>query len=195
MAILGPKKAIPPLAAARLQRWALILAAYNYHLEFKPTQHHSNADGLSRLPLQQQTACKYSSAASVFNITQINTLSITASTVQQATRRDPIMSKALYYTQTGWPSEVPAVLQPYFVRKDELSIEADCLLWGIRVIISQSLQEAMLKELHRDHPGTSKMKSLARCHIWWPGLDADIEHLARSCEACHSVNKHHLQHP
>ena len=98
MAILGPKKAIPPLVAARLQRWALILAAYNYHLEFKPTQHHSNADGLSRLPLQQQTACDYSSAASVFNITQINTLPITASTVQQATR-DPIVSKALYYTQ------------------------------------------------------------------------------------------------
>ena len=32
--ILGPKKGIPSLAAARLQRWALILSAYNYQIEF-----------------------------------------------------------------------------------------------------------------------------------------------------------------
>ena len=47
----------------------------------------------------------------------------------------------------------------------------------------------MLQELHRDHPGTSKIKALARCHIWWPGLDADIERLARSCVSCQSVKQ------
>ena len=45
LAILGPKKGVPSLAAARLQRWALLLSAYNYELEFKPTEQHSNADG------------------------------------------------------------------------------------------------------------------------------------------------------
>ena len=34
LAILGPKKGIPSLAAARLQRWAILLSAYNYQLEF-----------------------------------------------------------------------------------------------------------------------------------------------------------------
>ena len=51
LAILGPKKEIPSLTAARLQRWAILLSAYNYTLEFKPTALHGNADGLSRLPL------------------------------------------------------------------------------------------------------------------------------------------------
>ena len=32
--ILGPKQGIPTLAAARLQRWAIILSAYDYDLEF-----------------------------------------------------------------------------------------------------------------------------------------------------------------
>ena len=32
--ILGPKKGIPSLAAARLQRWAWILSAYTYEIEF-----------------------------------------------------------------------------------------------------------------------------------------------------------------
>ena len=37
MTILGPKTGVPPLAAARLQRWALLLSAYEYDLEFRPT--------------------------------------------------------------------------------------------------------------------------------------------------------------
>ena len=49
--ILNPRKGIPSLAAARLQRWVLILASYQYEIEFKPTDKHSNADGVSRLPL------------------------------------------------------------------------------------------------------------------------------------------------
>ena len=32
--ILGPKKGTPPLAAARLQRWAVLLSAYKYQIEF-----------------------------------------------------------------------------------------------------------------------------------------------------------------
>ena len=44
--ILGPKQGIPALAAARLQQWALILAAYSYDIKFKSTEDHANADGL-----------------------------------------------------------------------------------------------------------------------------------------------------
>lgn len=51
MTILGPKKGIPTLSAARLQRWALILSAYQYDIIFRQTQDHANADGLSRLPV------------------------------------------------------------------------------------------------------------------------------------------------
>ena len=50
--ILGPTKGIPPIAAARLQRWAVQLAAYTYDIQFKSTHDHENADTLSRLPLQ-----------------------------------------------------------------------------------------------------------------------------------------------
>ena len=42
--ILNPRKGIPSLAAARLQRWAIILSAYQYEIEFMYTQDHSNAD-------------------------------------------------------------------------------------------------------------------------------------------------------
>ena len=42
--ILGPKQGIPPFAASRLQRWALILAGYDYKIEYKSTT--ANADML-----------------------------------------------------------------------------------------------------------------------------------------------------
>ena len=60
-AILGPKKGIPSLAAARLQRWAIILSDYEYDIQYKSTEEHSNADGLSRLPLRERSPpqCKY----------------------------------------------------------------------------------------------------------------------------------------
>ena len=41
--ILGAKKGIPPIAVARLQRWALQLAAYSYEIEFKSTRDDGNA--------------------------------------------------------------------------------------------------------------------------------------------------------
>lgn len=50
LAILGSKKCLPTLAAARLQRWAIFLLGYQYDLEFRPTGKHCNADGFSRLP-------------------------------------------------------------------------------------------------------------------------------------------------
>ena len=40
-AIFGPKKGIPSLAAALLQRWAVLLLIYTYDIQYKPT--HSTA--------------------------------------------------------------------------------------------------------------------------------------------------------
>ena len=48
--ILGPKRGIPALAASRLQRWSILLAAYTYDIEYRASHNHRNADVLSRLP-------------------------------------------------------------------------------------------------------------------------------------------------
>ena len=49
-------KAVPTMASPRIQRWALLLAAYDYELVYKDGQNHCNADGLSRLPLPDTIA-------------------------------------------------------------------------------------------------------------------------------------------
>ena len=106
--MLGPKNAILSLAAARLQRWAIILAAYSYEIEYKSTQNHANADSLSHLPLK--VTDNSIDEANIFNIVQAEAMQVTAQKVATATQRDPFLSQVYHYTQSGWPTEVDDVL-------------------------------------------------------------------------------------
>ena len=157
--ILGPKKGIPSLAAARLQRWAVLLSAYDYVIRYKSTHSHGNADGLSRLPLPSETTSSDPDSASTFNIGQIQALPVTATAIQTATRRDPVLSRVFTYVRDGWPNQVEKELQPFSTRQLEISSEGGCLLWGLRVIVPKALQPATLKALHETHPGISRMKT------------------------------------
>lgn len=88
--IFGPKKGIPPLAAARLQRWAILLSAYQYEIKFR---NHGNADGLSRLPVNVEGE-EVPGDVEVFNVGQVDALPVTAQQLGQATRSDPILALA-----------------------------------------------------------------------------------------------------
>ena len=183
--ILNPRKGIPSLAAARLQRWAIILSAYQYEIEFKYTQDHSNADGLSWLPLLTVNSPKGQSPhVDVFNVGQLDSLPVTAQQLGQATRKDVILSKVWRYSKSGWPQKVPDCLRPYWNRRNELTLEGDCLMWGIRVVVPRKLQDNVLHELHREHQGIARMKANARSYVWWPGLDQSLENIARDCASC-----------
>ncbi|KAL5506647.1 hypothetical protein EMCRGX_G008350 [Ephydatia muelleri] len=102
--ILGPKTGVPPLATARLQRWALLLSAYEYDLEFRPTAQHANADGLSRLPSLYHIADAgtATSDSDVFNVGQIEALPVTAMQLRKVTRQDPILSKVVTDFYKEW---------------------------------------------------------------------------------------------
>ena len=190
LAILGPKAGIPSVAAARMQRWAFLLSAYQYDIIFKPTAEHCNADGLSRLPQGQPPQTELPSEVTMFNIGQIHTLPISASHVQRATKGDPILSKLYRLVRDGWPNHInDPDLTPYWAVRNELTLEGDCILRGIRVVVPPKLHQEVLQELHLSHPGIQRMKLLARSHVWWPCIDQDIQELVKSCPACQEVKQ------
>ena len=67
----------------------------------------------------------------LFNVYQIVSLPVTEVHMQTATRRDPVLGTVLRYTQQGWPSQVSEDLKPYWMRRNELTIEKGILLRGL----------------------------------------------------------------
>lgn len=42
--------------------------------------------------------------------------------------------------------------KPYFIRRQDLSSEQGCILWGQRVIIPPVYQQKVMEDLHHEHP-------------------------------------------
>ncbi|XP_054279051.1 uncharacterized protein K02A2.6-like [Macrosteles quadrilineatus] len=183
--LLGPTKAVPTLAAARIQRWALTLSAYDYTIRYKKGSDISNADALSRLPCKNTEEDE--GDINFFSTTQ---LPITYKEIGLATKFDPILSKVMEFTTNGWPSHVDdAALKNYTDKTMQLSTEKNCLLWGSRVIIPPTHRKEILILLHSEHPGESKMKALARSYVWWPKIDQEIEEMVKECKICQMTRK------
>lgn len=68
----------------------------------------------------------------------------------------------------------------------QYTIQKNVLFRGNRVVIPAALQKSVLQELHTGHFGVVKMKKLARGICWWPGIDVQIENLAKSCSSCNT---------
>ncbi|UYV81492.1 K02A2.6-like, partial [Cordylochernes scorpioides] len=179
--ILGSRSGIPTLSTSRLQRWALILSAYTYDIKFRRTQDHGNADLLSRFPVGCEEIPRLNN---VYALSYVEELPITAEEIATETEKDEVLSLAKFYTQQGWPEKVADHLRPYFQRKLELTVDGECLVWGMRVVIPPSLRIKMLNCLHETHSGMNKMKAVARSHFWWPNLDTQIEFLVNKCRSC-----------
>ena len=123
--ILGPKQGVPPLAAARLQRWEIILTAYQYRLEFISGPSNVEADMLLRLPLQVDVI---DPNEQIYGIDYLEQLPITAKEVAKETTLDPVLRKVFTYTVQGWPYQRNTELFPYSRKANKLSVDNGCLL-------------------------------------------------------------------
>ena len=182
VSIFGPKTGVPPLSAARMQRWCLILVVYQYEIEYPRSAEHANADALSRLV---SSSADDRLDVDEYFISYVDELPITARDIASARRKDLVLARVYDSTSHGWHSVVAdPVLQPYFSRKHELSVGQGCVLLGLRVVISEAYRVRLLDDLHQEHHVICRKKSLARGYFWWPGLDLAIGERVRACHVC-----------
>ena len=193
LGLLSEGKPIPSMCAARMQRWALLLASYDYTLEYRKGIHNGNADCLSRLP--QKETVLISHAENHIMMMELSSAPIVFKDVQAYSKSDPVISRVIDFVVNGESSYINEAgnseINKYMRRFYELTVEDGTLLRGNRVIIPPTLRDTVLNELHDTHPGICRMKALARSYVWWPGIDNDIETLVKECEPC----QHHQNMP
>ena len=109
--IFHPNKGIPEMAASRLQRWEIILSSYDYEVKYQPSTLHGNADGLSRLPLQNEPVEQDDSREIVCALEerQLQSLPIQTPDIRIATSKDPTLSQVYSYTMRGWPNTAHSI--------------------------------------------------------------------------------------
>jgi len=184
--LLNESKAVPTIASACIQRWALTLSMYEYTLKFKSGTTNSNTDALSRLPLPEAPT-ETPLPSELVLMEHLSLGPLTATQIKTMTCKDPTLSRVYLYILHGWPHTTDDhILQSYLSRRKELSIFDGCILWGNQVVIPTAGRQAILEELHESHQGASRMKGRARMVVWWPNLDKEIEDLVSSCNACQS---------
>jgi len=121
----------PTLASARIQRWALTLGTYDYSIQYKPGPDHSNADVLSRLPLLESTPHIPTPGENITALTMLESLPVTSREIRKWTDRDPILSKERVLLRNRWKHTSEEALKPYQQRHSELSLQDNCVLWGL----------------------------------------------------------------
>ena len=172
--IFGPKCGIPLTAASRLQRWAYFLSGFEYVIEWIKTSQNGNCDALSRLPIKDDTA--------IFGEESIH-----MNYMSESTTGIEILSIIIRFCIVGWHNDNITLSEEekkYFIKRDELAVEENCLFWGLRIVIPSNLRRKLLDDFHVSHLGIGKIKALARSYVWWPGIDTDIENLVKSCKIC-----------
>jgi hypothetical protein len=129
--LFNESKQIPTLASARIQRWALTLAAYQYTMKYKPGKSMEVADALSRLPLKDSIPdSQVPLPGELYHLLyHLDQSIVTASQIRVWTDQDPLLSRVRKLVEHGWDITNPTSdLIPFHNRFTELSVLDGCLL-------------------------------------------------------------------
>jgi transposase InsO family protein len=186
--LLGSKTALPKVAANRLNRWSIILSAYNYEIEYIAGSSNRTADVLSRLPSHDRISDN-EKASSLLHL-RLKDLPVSAKELKAQSLADPTLMKVRECIDRGWPTKDSITddeLFTYYEKRDELAIESGIILWRGRMVIPSKLRQAVMSMLHDGHPGVVAMRELARFSVWWPQIDIAVENYVKSCQSCQAA--------
>ena len=159
------------------------------NISYKPGASHANADGLSRLHLDNTIGEVPLPGDVLLIFRTLEGTHVTANQTRKWTDTDPVLSHVRRNLLRGWVKADEPELRPYEMRASELSVQDGCVMWGSRVVIPKKGREAVITLLHEQHPGITLMKKLARGYIWWPGMDQELQAAVKVCDQCQEHQK------
>lgn len=184
MTLFEEHKCLPTVAGSRIQWWTIILSPYNYHIVYHKSEDHSSADELLHiLHVRDSDVGTEEILVHIHALLNIH-VHLNATQVARVTRTDRALSKVFRYIVKGRPGEVAEELRVYYAKRDKLSVEQGCVLWGTRVIVPFKLKRVVLKEIHTGYLGIVKMKALTCKYVWWSKVNTYVEKISKECETC-----------
>ena len=194
--LFSATKGVPVLASLSIQRWALILVAYDYSFSHKPGKDIGHADAMRRLSLRESSGFVPIPEDTELLMEFLDSSPVTAEEIRQWTDHDPVLSRVHHYITNGWPGSPDTRLQAYSLCKSELSVQDGVILWGSRVVVPPPGRSRVLEMLHEAHLGMVRMKTFARSYVWWPTLDLETtDHNCNSCQANAKLPSSSAMHP
>ncbi|CAB3985107.1 Transposon Tf2-9 poly [Paramuricea clavata] len=181
--IYSPKGKPPP----RIERWVLRLQPYRFKVVHMPGKTNP-ADVLSRLPISGQPTRERNVAEEYINFITEKAVpkAMTLEQISKATQDDVILQRVQQcLLHNHWPDNPD--LQRFAKVRDELSASQGLLLRGTRIVVPKCLRHQTLSLAHEGHQGIVRTKQLLRQKVWWPGIDAEVETLVKTCLPCQST--------
>lgn len=167
----------------RLQRYIMELAIYDFDIVYRPSAKMGNADFCSRFPLPNEVPRDLQRDC-VKNINITGELPLDYTVIAKETLRDEFLQQILSFLRNGWPKKMNRQFRDVYSNHQDLEVVDSCLLFQDRVVIPMKLQGSVLKLLHRNHAGITKIKQLARRSVYWYGMNGDIEDFVKACCVC-----------
>ena len=186
--ILNPLKCLSKTTSARLTRWAIRLAAFDYEIEFVPGRRLQDADALSRLDScstkeMENSYCVESIFESDFEVGILS-----RDEILEATTSCNLLKRIKNRIRSGRWGQVSQSERPFKSVREALSIEDDILEYGTITVVPQMLRRRVLESAHEvAHPSVKLTTAHIARELWWPGMIRDIDWYVTNCAVCSEV--------
>jgi hypothetical protein len=157
---------------ARLTRWVLKLAEYDFEIQHKSGKLHVNADVLSR----HIAAISAEKKKAVDNAEVVLTREVLYSEQQN----DPYCQKIVLDIEAGKTVN--------FMLSEDGILYAGNSVENARAVIPDNLILPVIEMYHdkvfAGHPGIKRTQDLIKLHYYWPTLNRDVEDYVKRCDSC-----------
>ena len=75
-------------------------------------------------------------------------------------------------------------MHPYWMYRDELSVQNGIICKGTQVMVPQSVHKEMLRKIHANHFGAESNIRMAHKVLFWPGMRKSIQDMCDACGTC-----------
>ena len=147
---------------------------------------------LAKLPIPNVSTIDSVSISKVIGSTTEhlwNKFPLTARDVATATREDKVLGKLATAIRTGSINVKDQDLKPFNSVFQDLYLENEVIFHGQRIVIPERQRVRLMDELHTSHIGVRAMKEVSRKQFWWPGINKQIEDMAKACKGCRRYGK------